>query len=225
MALHAVEGKLYPITSADQRFRLRISVAVDGPAGPVKLFLGVTYYDSAGNPVVGVDGTGDYPLGPGVVLDPAIHGWMDREVIIGKGWTAGSPHGGNANIPANAAGFRPVMYLNYDSAPGNRALVDYFTVQDVTAEVNAQGFATAAAGSASSASASQSAAGQQAAAADASRAAAETAKGGAEAARAAAATSESNAAGSASSAATQACLLYTSPSPRDATLSRMPSSA
>lgn len=83
------------------------------------------------------------------------------------------------------------------------------SVRDVTALVDSEASASAAATSASSAAASETAAGQQAAAAETAKVAAETARGGAQAARDAAAASESSASGSASAASQSATLAAT----------------
>ena len=198
-----IVGRKVPVTSDSQRFRLSASWRC--AAQTAMYFFGAVFFDGSGNIVAATDGTGNYPLGPAVVLDASKHGWLDRSIVIGRGYVDGQ-YGGTAGIPAGTVYFRPVMYLNYTSVDGSVSEVDYFTVEDVTLEVNAGGYAKAAATSASSAAASQKGAEQKASAAESSSTNAQTAAGNAATYRDQASTSATNAAGSASTATTQATL-------------------
>lgn len=197
---NGITGQKINITSDTQRFKLRISWRC--AAEIANYYMGAFFYRADDVQITGADGSGNYPLGPSVTLDSAIHGWVDREVVIGKGVTEGSPYGGTRDIPADAAYFRPVMYLNYLTTAGSVSEVDYFTVEDITSESNAATAAKASFDSAQTASASATLSGQNASASDGSRIAAETARGLAETYRNQAAQSRDDAAGSSSSAST-----------------------
>jgi hypothetical protein len=204
-----IQGRKVPVNSADARFKLAAGWRCS--AGSSRYYVGAIFYDGNDQPVTASDGTGNYPLGPAPVFTPA-SGWIDREIVIGKGVAAASPYGGTRAIPAAAVYFRPVMFINYDGSAGSLTEVDYFTVQDVTAEERAAGYASAASTSATSAAASETAAGQSASAASGSANTATTRAGEARTYRDDAATSASNAAGSASTASTQAGVASTSAS-------------
>ncbi|MCI1143234.1 hypothetical protein MOP88_14435 [Sphingomonas sp. WKB10] len=127
---NAVQGRAIAITSDSQRFKLRASWRCAAATGVY--YFGAVFYDGDGNHVGASDGTGNYPLGASVYLDSAIHGWLDREAIIGKG-VGGSTYGGTLAIPQGAVWMRPIMFLNYTDVQGSVTEVDYFTIEDVTA--------------------------------------------------------------------------------------------
>jgi hypothetical protein len=127
---NAVQGRAIAITSDNQRFKLRASWRCAAATGVY--YFGVVFADENGNHVGASDGTGNYPLGSNVYLDSAIHGWLDREAIIGKG-VGGSANGGTLAIPQGAVWMRPIMFLNYTDVQGSVTEVDYFTIEDVTA--------------------------------------------------------------------------------------------
>lgn len=124
-------GRPVYITSDSQRFKLKASWRC--VTGVSTYYFGIVFYDADGNHVAATDGTGNYPLGSSVTLDSTIHGWLDREVIIGRGLPGYSEFGGTLGIPAGAVMFRPIIFLNYNSVPGSITEVDYFTIEDVTA--------------------------------------------------------------------------------------------
>lgn len=206
-----VIGRKVPINRADQKFRLNIGFAPE-LAGSNRFYLGAAYYDANDALVAATDGTGNYPLALNLTLDASIHGWVDRWAIIGKradGLAAGGSYPvstGTLLIPASAVYFRPIMFLNNGATPGVRALIDYFTVEDVTAEVGAARSATASATSASSATASETAAGQSAAAANQHRIDAQVANGSAQSASGVATSQAAVATAEAAAARTSAVL-------------------
>lgn len=206
---NAIIGRKWAINSADQRFRLSAGFAAGGAAGPQTFYAGAFYYDANEVLVAATDGTGNYPLSPGNTLDSAVNGWVDRSTVIGKGTVAPSPYGGTVVIPPAAVSFRPVVYLNYYGAAG-RMYLDYFRVEDVTAEINAGGYATAANQSAQTAAASETVAGQKASAASESAQTAVTKAGEASASADRAVTSEANALSYRNTASQQATLAATS---------------
>lgn len=128
-----VRGRKIAITSDKQRFKLKASWRC--AAAQAVYYFGVVFYDADGNHVAANDGTGNYPLGPSLYLDSAIHGWLDREVTIGKGNPAPSPYGGTTAIPAGTVYFRPIIFINYTDIPGSVTEIDYFAVEDVTEAV------------------------------------------------------------------------------------------
>lgn len=199
-----IQGRKVPVTGDDQRFLLRASLRC-AQAQSV-YYVGAIFYDGNDNVVRASDGTGNYPLGSGFTLDSALHGWLDREVVIGKGVTEPSPYGGTRSIPAGAAYFRPCVYLNYTSIPNSVTEIDYYTVADVTSQQKAASSATAASVSASNAAASETVAGQKASAASGSADTANTKAGEASGSASRAALSEQNAEGSKNSASSSATL-------------------
>lgn len=207
-----MQGPRYNIRDASQRFRLSSGFRVSGGgADPMAWYVGLAFFDANDNLVVGTDGTGNYPLSGGELRFSANQGWIDRKVIVGKGLTSTPEgytfYGGTVSIPGNAAYFRPLIYINYNrgstpaflNAPAD---VDYFTVEDVTAEINAGQFASASSKSASAASASEGASGRSASAASGSADTANTKAGEALVSARNAATSEENARGFSSTAST-----------------------
>lgn len=200
--INTIQGRKVPVTGADQRFLLRVSLRCT--AATSQYYIGAIFYDANDNLVGASDGTGNYPLGPHFTLDSAIHGWIDREIIIGRGVFEPSPYGGTRNIPEGTAYFRPCVFVNYQETPGSVTELDYFTVADVTMEQKAASSADAASKSASTASAKESEATQSASAASVSAESARTKAGEALASQKAAALSESNAKGSENSASSSA---------------------
>lgn len=191
-------GRAVPVTSPDQRFRLRVSVRC--AAATSQYFIGMLFYDANGGQLTGSDGSGNYPLGASFVLDSTIHGWLDREVVVGQNIDTGSPYGGTTTFPPGTAYFRPAIYLNYAGTAGSVTEIDYFTVADVTSEMRSSKSADAASKSYSAASASEGIATQKASAASGSADTANTRAGEARASADRAAGSESNAKGSAQTA-------------------------
>ena len=207
-------SKAYPINNAAQKFRLRAGFAAGGSTTSL-MYLGITFYDSAGNYIQATDGTGNYVLTQGTTLNPATSGWFERWAIIGKEPT-GLAVGGNPGfvtgtllIPAAAASFKLFGLLNYGAKAGAVNYLDFFTVEDVTSEIAGLGYANASASSASSAAASKQGADEASSAASSAKTAAETARGQAQTYASNASTSASNAAGSANTASAQATLAST----------------
>ncbi len=202
-----IYGPFVSIRDATQRFELAAGWRSSGGSDPMVFYFGAVFYDANDALITGTDGIGNYPLTGGQMSLTPSDGWVDRKVVIGKGLTSApigyTNYGGTLAIPANAVRFRQIGFLNYNSvnAPSD---VDYFTVRDVTAEVNSNLYANASAQSASSAAASQSAAGQSAGAADTARVDAQTARSQAQSFRDQAAQSVTDAQGAASTASQQA---------------------
>lgn len=197
-------GRKVPVTSSDQRFLLRSSIRCAQATSVY--YVGAIFYDGNDNIVAATDGTGNYPLGPSFELRSAVHGWLDREVVIGKGVTEASPYGGTRAIPASTVYFRPCVFINYTYVANSVTELDYFTVEDVTAQQKAATSANAASISEKNAAASETVAGQKASAASGSADTASTKAGEASGAASRAAVSESNAAGSSNSASSSATL-------------------
>ncbi|HIV77362.1 MAG TPA: hypothetical protein H9899_07540 [Candidatus Sphingomonas excrementigallinarum] len=129
-----VRGRKIAITSDKQRFKLKASWRC--AAAQSVYYFGVVFYDADGNHVGASDGTGNYPLAPGIYVKSEVDsGWIDREVIIGKGYPAPSPYGGTTSIPAGAVYFRQIIFINYTDIPGSVTEIDYFAVEDVTEAV------------------------------------------------------------------------------------------
>lgn len=133
--VNGVLGRKVSITSDGQRFKLKAAWRCAAATGVY--YFGAAFFDANDAYVAASDGSGNYPLGASMSLNSAIHGWVDREVIIGKGVTDPSPYGGTRNIPAGAVYFRPIMFLNYTGVAGSVTEVDYFAVEDVTAAESA----------------------------------------------------------------------------------------
>lgn len=129
-----VIGRKIAITSDKQRFKLKASWR-SAAVGAVYYF-GAVFYDANDGHVAASDGTGNYPLANSYYVDSAQNnGWIDREVIIGKGIPGGSVYGGTTNIPAGAVYFRQIIFINYTDVPGSVTELDYFAVEDVTEAV------------------------------------------------------------------------------------------
>lgn len=210
----SAEGKRYPIESVNQKFRLRAGFAPGGSAASM-FYIGVTFYDANDNYVAATDGTGNYVLAMAASLNPTGTGWCERWAIIGKEATGldkgGTPGitGGTLLIPAAAVTFRPFLLMNYTQIAGAYGMLDYFSVEDVTSEINGLGYVNAAASSASSAAASKQGAEEASSAASSAKTGAETARGQAQTFASNASTSATNAAGSANTASQQATLAST----------------
>lgn len=129
--LNGILGQRVYVTSGAQRFKLKVSWRC--VAASATYYFGMQFFDANNNTVGASDGTGNYPLGPGVSVDSVNNsGWIDREVIIGKGVADASPYGGTTAIPAGAVYMRPILFLNYNDVVNSVSEVDYFTVDDVT---------------------------------------------------------------------------------------------
>lgn len=126
-------GRAYQIKSRDQRFEL--DIALRCAAGKSTYYIGILFYNEMNEYVAATDGTGNYPLGPGFTLYSAIHGWIERTVIVGKGLNVSSPYGGTVAIPEGAVYFRPAIYLNYHMEAGSVTEIDYYMINDVTNNV------------------------------------------------------------------------------------------
>lgn len=126
-----IMGRRIAISSDNQRWKLKASWRCT--AGKSTYYFGVVFFDANDAHVSARDGTGNYPLGGNVVLDSAIHDWIDREAVIGKGIDRNSDYGGYLNIPAAAVYMRPVIFINYTSDPASVSEIDYFAVEEVTA--------------------------------------------------------------------------------------------
>ncbi len=126
-----IMGRRIAITSDNQRWKLKASWRCT--AGKSTYYFGMVFFDANDAHVSARDGTGNYPLGGNVVLDSAIHSWVDREAVIGKGIDRNSDYGGYLNIPAAAVYMRPVIFINYTSDPASVSEIDYFAVEEVTA--------------------------------------------------------------------------------------------
>jgi hypothetical protein len=161
-----IRGRKVPVTADDQRFQLRCSLRCTQAKS--MYYVGVIFYDANDNQVTASDGTGNYPLGSGFTLDSSINGWIDREIVIGRGVTEASPYGGTRSIPTGAIYFRPCVYINYSNLANSVTEIDYFTVEDITSQQKAATSANAASTSAANAAASESTAGQRASSANTS---------------------------------------------------------
>lgn len=131
--LNNVIGRRYTVKSSDQRFRLSASLRC--AAGVSRYYVGAIFFDSDDNIVAARDGTGNYPLGAGYDLNSAIHGWLDRTIVIGEGLNYNSDFGGSCNIPSGTRYFRPILFINYLGNTESITEVDYFTVEDVSEAV------------------------------------------------------------------------------------------
>ncbi|APX65592.1 hypothetical protein AV944_06735 [Sphingomonas sp. LK11] len=124
-------GRKVYVTSDTQRFKLRCGWRL-ASGTRATFYMGVVFFNADGNPIYGSDGTGNYPLAPGIYVTSPNYDWFDREITIGRNLFEASPYGGTRNIPAGTAYFRQIMFLNYVSEPDAVVEVDYFTIDDVT---------------------------------------------------------------------------------------------
>lgn len=191
---NTITGTRISIPTGESRFRARIRFWSANGATQL-YYAGFFYYDAADQLIGATDGTGNYPLVSNYPLGAGEI--VEREVIIGRGGTVpASPYGGTSVIPAGAAFMRPILYYNYGTPVVDGVTeIDYFTVEDVTAEQAAGRSATASFDSAQTAIAKADEAGDYAQAADTDRIAAEGASGLAEIARGLAVTAQSGAEG------------------------------
>lgn len=125
-------------------FGERIEVAVDrvyefktsvfAYAADSKLYMGFAAYDEGGTLLGGNTGSHTYSLIGNEVI--ATGAWRDYTArVTGEG-------GGQYNFPVGTKFIAPFAYLNYDANSNGETLVDYITIDDITAVVAAEGQAT-----------------------------------------------------------------------------------
>jgi len=179
-------------------YLLKLRIRAIGTDGPSTIYGGLASYDIDGVYQASQSGVGSDHWGIAYKVIQNDGEWVEYEAYY-----TGANSSGNSMLP-DTAFVRPKLLTNYGN-DGHRVVeVDYFGLEDVTGEANAEAHATAAATSASTASTKATEAAQSATTATTQANTATTKAGEAATSASQAATSKNDAAGSASTAATQA---------------------
>ena len=189
-----IHKKAIPVDT-NRRYRIKARIAQNTVAGDRTIYMGLACYDENLLNLSGYGGTFHYILAYNTDI-PSNFTEYER-LIQGEYSGSADPY----KFPPGTKYVRPMLYANYPNGTG-QVLLDHFSVEDVTSEILAEGYASAAATSQSSAAASATLAGQSAITASSQASNAATSAANALTHANNAASSSTNAAGSASSAST-----------------------